>query len=147
MKKYFFVLGVLIASPVYAEGIKFVTLPNGGMVPCNHPYAVSAGLSCSAPVTVTDYRCDGDINLYAEPDRAAFCAARNIPKPDPVKNWQIGQKYVDPYGSKMVIIGVTRDIYNRTVVTYQYYTGFYIGVVHSFIVGVTGMPFTLLEDE
>lgn len=138
--------GILYGLPSNAESTKFVKLPNGGMVPCDHPLAISAGLGCSRPVTVIDYDCNSPINPYSEPDRAAFCAARTIPKPDPVKNWQIGQRYKDAYENKVIVIGVTRDIFDRRVVTYQYYTGSMLGLVNSFIEGVTGQPLILIEE-
>lgn len=161
MKKSFFTAFFLFTfyGISNAQTVKFVNLPNGALVPCDHPLAISAGLNCSNPIPVTatpltpsdrsePFSCVGDINPYSEPDRAAYCAARSIPIPDKVvNNYQIGEKYAHAYASnRMVVIGLARDLFNRTVVTYQWYAGQHVGVVGSFIVGVTETPFRRIED-
>lgn len=159
MKKTFFAAFLaLLASNSYAQEQRLVTLPNGALVTCSHPFAISAGIICSnsnqgSPTPTVEvneaepYVCDGDYNPYTEPDRLIYCAARSIPVPNKVvNNYQIGERYSHAYASnKMVVIGLARDIFNRNVVTYQWYTGQYSGEVSSFIVGVTEQPWT--KDE
>lgn len=150
MKKIFFLAFFLSLYGTESNAQpKFVTLPNGGMVPCDHPLAIAANLGCTNRVTVTDYDCSSYINPYAEPERAAFCAAKTI---KPVEQngikYEVGKKYYHAYASnRMVVLGITRDIFNRPVVTYQWYQGFHLGEVWSFIVGVTEQPFTEIKDE
>lgn len=148
MKKTFFALFFIISSTLYAQSPKFVKLPGGGMVPCDHPLAINSGLGCTNRVTVTDYDCNSFINPYSEPDRAAYCSARTVRSPEPGNDYKIGQKYAHAYASnRMVVIGITRDIYNRPVITYQWYTGSHLNEVGSFIVGVTEQPWTLLNED
>jgi hypothetical protein len=40
-----FMLGMVSEAPAQS----FVTLANGGMVPCNHPLAIAEGKTCNAP--------------------------------------------------------------------------------------------------
>ena len=123
--------GILYGIPAHAQ-TKFVTLPNGGVVPCDHPLAISAGLSCSNRVTVTDYKCDSYIDPYREPARAAFCSSLDA-KPKPSEPFRIGERYYHPYGSKMIVLGIVRDIENREVVLFQVYEGPDKGLIFTLI--------------
>ena len=147
MNKKIFAAALVVFSPAFSYGqtTKFVTLPNGGMVPCNHPLAISAGLTCSTPVTITDYNCDGDINPYLEPDRAAFCSIKTRKTPSKSEPFRIGEKYYHPYGDKMVVIGVVRDIRNNEIVIFQIYEGPKNGVIYTFM-NVIYHNLTKIED-
>lgn len=79
--------------------------------------------------------CDPRPNPYAEPDRAAACAAwaathDPVPAP-PLPTFVVGGIYRDPYRVQIAILAVSRSLEGVPVITAQYVTT-YPGRVFSF---------------
>lgn len=81
-------------------------LVDGGWVPCSHPIAIERGLGCTATPQPPPPPQEDDclnVNPYADPDRAARCAARP-PKATPPVVFAVGKRYYYGYPSAGVYV-------------------------------------------
>ena len=133
MRDALLVLGVILCCATSAGAqVSWVTLPDGGRVPCDHPLAVSAGLGCAAPACVTFGTatvcapCLGRLDPYTEGDRAVACgqyAAAHAPLvvPRPPTVFEAGRIYQGPYpGQRFLVLGTTLALDGGVVVTAEW---------------------------
>jgi hypothetical protein len=115
----------------------FVTLRNGGNVPCDHPLAIAEGLTCTPkPTTPTTPTSNGpqlpekppyatcspvmDPASLLEPSCAAYWLRPfTDPEPEPVE-FIAGKRYTHLYPpTEMIVLSVVQDVYNRKLVMAQ----------------------------
>jgi len=123
---------VVLGGAAALSAQTWVTLPDGGRVPCDHPRAVTAGLCPAPPACVTFGTatvcapCTGWLDPYTEGDRAVACgqydaahAAPVAPKPPTV--FEAGRLYEGPYvGQRFLVLGTALALDGGVVVTAEW---------------------------